>query len=229
MCAPCCSRVIVALDVPERDTTLDLARRLGPEAAMVKVGLEAFVGHGPDLVRAIVNTGTRVFLDLKIHDIPRTAAAAAKQARSLGVHMLTIHAAGGAEMVRAVRDALGGCVHIVAVTMLTSLDDNAARDIGFGQNVGLTAERLARLALGAGADGLVCSAHELERLSPLGGTRVVPGVRPAGASHGDQKRVASPADAMRAGASWLVVGRPILDAPDPLETLRSINKQIHQV
>ncbi|HET6346255.1 MAG TPA: orotidine-5'-phosphate decarboxylase, partial [Myxococcota bacterium] len=174
-------RVIVALDVPEADAALRLARELGTVAAMVKIGLESFVGHGPDLVRRVRDTGAEVFLDLKLHDIPRTAAAAARQAVALDVRLLTLHAAGGPEMVRAVVDAVGDRTQVVAVTLLTSLDNAAMRSIGFAHATDDAAARLGALARDNGAHGLVCSAHELRALAPLGGVRVVPGVRPAGA------------------------------------------------
>jgi len=220
------SKLIVALDVPERDRTLALARSLVSEVAMLKIGLEGFVAHGPELVRAVVGEGASVFLDLKLHDIPRTAAAAARAAAGLGVSLLTVHAAGGAEMVRAVRDELPATTKVIAVTMLTSLDAAAAAAIGYSGSVADAARRLGALALASGADGLVTSSHELAALRDLGGLRVVPGIRPSGAGVGDQKRVATPAEAVRAGASYLVVGRPILEAPDPAAAARAVNREV---
>jgi orotidine-5'-phosphate decarboxylase len=219
-------RVIVALDVPEASAVLRLARQLGSDAAMVKIGLEAFVGHGPDLVRQVRDSGAEVFLDLKLHDIPRTAAAAARRAVALDVRLLTIHAAGGPDMVRAVVDAVGDRTQVVAVTMLTSLDAAASRSIGFAEPLAEAAARLGALARDNGAHGLVCSPHELRALAPLGGVRVVPGVRPAGAAAGDQKRVATPAEAAAWGATWIVVGRPILEAADPVRALREIQASL---
>lgn len=218
--------LIVALDVPERARTLELAKKLGPEVGMMKLGLESFVAHGPDLVRTVVDMGLPVFLDLKLHDIPRTAAAAAKEARKLGVKLLTVHASGGAEMVRACREAVGDDVHLVAVTVLTSLADDDLQSVGFSGHAATVAARLGKLAIDNGAHGLVCSALDLPALAALGGTRVVPGVRPAAGSQHDQKRVATPAQAIAAGATWLVVGRPILEAGDPVAAARGIRAEI---
>jgi orotidine-5'-phosphate decarboxylase len=220
------SPVILALDVPERARTLELAKLLGPEVGMVKLGLESFVAHGPDLVRAVVGMGLPVFLDLKLHDIPRTAAAAAKMAVDLRVKLLTVHASGGAEMVRACREAVGDELQLIAVTVLTSLGDDDLAGVGFSGQAAAVAARLGKLAIDSGAHGLVCSALDLPALANIGGTRVVPGVRPtAGATH-DQKRVATPAQAMQAGATWLVVGRPILEASDPVAAARAINAEL---
>lgn len=218
-------RLIVALDVPARERAMELARLLAPEVAMVKIGLEGFTAHGPSLVRDLVELGIEVFLDLKVHDIPRTAAAAAREAARLGARLLTVHASGGGEMVRAAKDAAGGC-QIIAVTVLTSMDDRGLTQLGLEGAAKRVALRWGELAVRAGADGLVCSAHELAELSPLGGTRVVPGVRPLGEAAGDQKRVATPGEAVRAGATWIVVGRPILDAADPLAAARAINSEL---
>jgi len=214
------SKVIVALDVPEASRAIELTKSFAPHVAMVKIGLETFVAHGPRFVHGISALGVDVFLDLKLHDIPRTVAAAASQAARLGVRLLTVHAAGGSEMVRAAKDAAPD-VTVVAVTMLTSLDDALAREIGF-DNVESSAKRLGALAREAGADGLVCSALELEGLADLGGVRVVPGVRLQGSDHGDQRRVVTPSEAMEKGATWIVVGRPILNAPDPVAAARDI-------
>ena len=219
-------RIIVALDIPERDKTIALAKSLAGKVGMVKIGLESFIAHGPDLVREIVDGGTDVFLDLKIHDIPRTAGAAAREASKIGAKLLTIHGSGGGEMVRAARDAALDTTDILAVTILTSLDQSAVDGIGYEGTVADAAHRLAGLALENGADGLVCSAHELERLSGLGGHRVVPGIRPAGSSHGDQKRVATPEQAVKWGASWLVIGRPIVQADDPVAAAEAIAQSL---
>ncbi|MEM6731429.1 MAG: orotidine-5'-phosphate decarboxylase [Myxococcota bacterium] len=216
-------RIIVALDVPERERTLELATALAPEVAMVKIGLESFIAHGPSLVTDLRDAGTEVFLDLKLHDIPRTVGAAAREASSLGARLLTVHAAGGGEMIRAARDAAGSETLIIAVTVLTSLDQNAVEQVGFVGTVEDTVFRLAELSLGAGANGLVSSALELPALSSLSGVRVVPGVRPKGSAAGDQKRVATPEDAVAAGATYLVVGRPIVQAADPVAAARAIN------
>lgn len=214
--------IIVALDVPSAAQALDLARALKPHVGMVKLGLESFVGHGPALVRDIRACGVDVFLDLKLHDIPRTAAAAAAQVKDLDVRLLTVHASGGPQMVQGVRDALPGRTQIIAVTMLTSLDEATVSQLGYAGDLAGTAKHLGTLAMEAGANGLVCSAHELNVLKPLGGLRVVPGVRPAGSAAGDQKRVATPAAALAAGATWIVVGRPIVGAQDPVAAAQAL-------
>lgn len=216
------SPLIVALDVPERVRAVELAVALQPYVAMVKVGLEAFVAHGPSLVETLRSVGVDVFLDLKLHDIPRTVEAAAREAARLDPRLVTVHAAGGADMIKAARAALPETSQVIAVTVLTSLRDADLGPIGFAHSVATTARGLGKLALAAGADGLVCSAHELAELAPLGGCRVVPGVRPAGSASGDQARVASPAEAVRAGATWIVVGRPIIAAPDPVAAAQAI-------
>jgi len=163
---------------------------------------------------------------LKLHDIPRTAGASAREASQTGAKLLTIHAAGGGEMVRAARDAALDSTDILAVTILTSLDHDATQAIGYEGSVADAAHRLAGLALENGADGLVCSAHELERLSGLAGHRVVPGIRPKGSGHGDQKRVATPAQALAWGASWLVIGRPIVQADNPVAAAVAIAESL---
>ncbi len=220
-------RLIVALDVPGRSEAIALAARLASHVGMVKVGLEPFVAHGPDLVHALRDNGLDVFLDLKVHDIPRTAGAAVREAVKLGARLVTIHALGGPEMVKAAREAAGdSTTEVIAVTVLTSMDAASAKAVGLGDDVGAAAQRLGEMAVAQGAHGLVCSAHELERLSPVGGSRVVPGIRPAGASAGDQKRVATPRQAVDSGATWIVVGRPIVRADDPVEAARAIVSQI---
>ncbi len=218
--------LILAMDLVDRDQIIDMAVTLRDDIAMVKIGLEPFIAHGTDLVRALNDRGLAVFLDLKVHDIPRTAAAAARQASRLGARLFTVHAAGGSEMIQAAREAAGPRTKIIAVTMLTSLDDAAAGRIGFRDDVAGTVARLGELSLEAGADGLVCSAHELAALRDLGGLRVVPGIRPPKSDVGDQKRVATPAGAVSAGATWIVVGRPILNAADPVRTARAIGDSL---
>ena len=214
--------LIVALDLPERDKIVSFAKQLGPEVGMVKIGLEAFIAHGPDLVREIVGHGAKVFLDLKIHDIPRTSAAAVRQASQLGASLLTLHGAGGAEMIKASKQEASNGLELLAVTVLTSFDEDGLGAVGYRDDISGTVSRLAELSLASGADGLVCSSHELSLLKALGGHRVVPGIRPAGAAHGDQKRVATPKEAVANGASWIVVGRPIVKAEDPIAAARAI-------
>jgi orotidine-5'-phosphate decarboxylase len=220
--------LIVALDLSDRNHAMALARQLCGRVGMVKIGLEAFAAFGPDFVREIRDLGHEVFLDLKLHDIPNTVAGAARQASRLGVKLLTVHASGGAAMVQAARQAAAPETQIIAVTVLTSLDDAVVKSIGSAFPVRELALRLGALARESGANGLVCSKEELTALSELGGVRVVPGIRPAGAQAADQKRVATPRTAMQAGATWIVVGRPILEASDPAAAAQGIVDEIAQ-
>ncbi len=226
------SKIIVALDLPGWNETIDMAIKLRNHVAMFKVGLESYIAHGPKIVRTLRDSGMEVMLDLKIHDIPRTAAAAVARANRLGVELLTVHAAGGSKMIAAARDASDG-VKIIAVTVLTSLDAfhfNALHPheapYTDGLSMAVVTRNYAKLALDAGADGLVCSALELTALSDFQGQRIVPGVRPVGADHGDQKRVATPKEAVDGGATWIVVGRPIVKANDPVAAAIAINESI---
>ena len=222
-------RIIAALDTPDASRAASWARSLAPHVGLVKVGLELFVAEGPSAVAAVAASGVPIFLDLKLHDIPNTVAGATRSAASLGVSMLTIHAAGGTAMIAAAREAAEGAgasrPMILCVTVLTSL---GAADLGATGIAGGTAQqvlRLARLAVEAGADGLVCSAHEVAPLRAALGPGVkliVPGIRPAGSDSGDQKRVMTPKEAADAGADWLVIGRPITGAPDPAEAAKAI-------
>lgn len=216
------SRLIVALDLPERNKIIALAKDLRSKVGMVKVGLEAFIAHGPALVSALKDMGHDVFLDLKVHDIPNTAASAARQADELGASLLTVHGAGGTEMIRAARNAASDSLQIIAVTVLTSFNEDGFAEVGYRENISNSAQTLAGLSRRAGADGLVCSAFELASLKEAGGVRVVPGVRPSGAAVGDQKRVVTPAEAVERGASWIVVGRPIVQSPDPVQAAEQI-------
>ena len=183
---------------------------------MLKVGLELFAGFGPAAVEAVRGFGLPLFLDLKLHDIPQTVESAARAVARLGVQLTTVHASGGAEMIAAARRGLGSSgTKLLAVTALTSLGPAELAAVGLPPDV---VPRLAKLAIDAGADGLVCSPREVAQLRALlgpGPLLVVPGVRPAGAASGDQKRTGTPAEAVRDGATYLVVGRPLRDAPDP--------------
>lgn len=219
-------KLIVALDLPERRRVLELAGALCQHVAMVKIGLESFVAHGPRLVEEVRAFGVDVFLDLKLHDIPRTVSAAAREASALDVRLLTVHATGAHDMIRAARESAAPDTQILAVTMLTSLDEAAISSLGFEGDVQRCVSRLGRLALDAGADGLVCSAHELVALRGLPGVRVVPGVRPVGGDVGDQKRVATPEAAIKGGATYIVVGRPVVQAPDPIAAAEQLNASL---
>jgi len=231
------ARLAVALDLPDRAALLAMARRVAPEAGVLKLGLEAFVAEGPALVREIVASGANVFLDLKLHDIPNTVGRAAAAAVATGATIVNCHASGGRDMLRAFGDggreaaAKAGrpAPRLIAVTILTSLDAGALATIGVAGTPREAAVRLAALAQESGLDGAVCSPEEISAIRAACGKDfllVVPGVRPAGAERGDQKRIATPADAIRAGADLLVVGRPITGAPDPAAAARAIVAEI---
>jgi orotidine-5'-phosphate decarboxylase len=211
-------RLAVALDTAERATFEAWCDRFGPRAGVLKVGLEAFVRFGAPAVAAARATGARVFLDLKLHDIPNTVAGAVAAARELGADLVTVHAGGGPSMLEAAARAAEGRVALLAVTVLTSLDE---RELGRLDLPGGARERAlgwARLAREAGCAGVVCSPQELGALRaelPPPFLLVAPGIRPAGAAAGDQKRIATPAAALAAGADLLVVGRPLTQAADP--------------
>jgi orotidine-5'-phosphate decarboxylase len=225
------NRLIAALDVEDLDAALVLAERLDRAASWVKVGLELFSAAGPDAVRALVERGYQVMLDLKLHDIPETVARATRQAARLGAGLVTVHSAGGEAMMRAAVAAAGDSLGVLAVTVLTSLDESDLAAVGVaGTVVDVVAQR-ARLALSAGAAGVVASAHEAARIRALAASDflvVTPGVRPAGAALGDQKRVMTPARARAAGADLIVVGRPIRDAADPASVARAIVAEFHE-
>jgi orotidine-5'-phosphate decarboxylase len=218
-------RICAALDFPSWERAEPFARAVAPAVGMLKVGLELFAAEGPPAVRAAAALGRPVFLDLKLHDIPNTVEGAARSAAGSGAALVTVHASGGAEMVRAAVRGAGGKVRVLAVTVLTSLDAAALRAIGVEGAPEEAVVRLARLAVGAGAGGLVCSPHEVRAVRAAvgpGPLLVVPGVRPAGAARGDQARIATPAEAVAAGADVIVLGRPLRDAPDPARAAREI-------
>jgi len=210
-------RLVIAVDLSERDDILRLVDDLHGAAGVFKLGLQAFIANGPSIVRDVVASGERVFLDLKIHDIPNTAGHAVAEAASLGASMATVHAAGGEAMLRACADA-GGSLLVLGVTILTSLDDTELQRIGFAGSAVSNAVRLARLAQGAGLRGVVASPLEIAPIREACGadlTILTPGIRPAGADAGDQRRTMTPREAIGAGADYIVVGRPITNAADP--------------
>jgi orotidine-5'-phosphate decarboxylase len=214
--------LIAALDTPDPDQLARLAGVLGPEVGHLKVGLEAYTALGPEVVRIAREHGP-VFCDLKLHDIPNTVAGAAAAAARHDIAMLTVHAAGGPAMVRAAADAAPD-VMILAVTVLTSLDDDVLRQVG-QPPAGEQVPRLAALAAEAGAAGIVCAPTDVAAVRTAVGPDVAivtPGVRPAGASRDDQARVATPREAIEAGATHLVVGRPLTGAPDPAAAARDL-------
>ena len=212
-------RLIVAIDRSSRDEILRLADQLHGAAGALKLGLQAFVANGPELVREIVARGERVFLDLKVHDIPNTAQHAVAEAASLGAAMVTVHAAGGEAMLRAcVAGLSSGEPMVLGVTILTSLDERELHRIGFSGTPLESAVRLARLAQQCGLPGVVASPQEIAAIrNACGGGLVIiaPGIRPEGSDHADQRRTTTPAAAIAAGADYIVVGRPITDARDP--------------
>jgi len=218
-------RICVALDFPSWREAEPFARTVAPGVGILKVGLEMFTAEGPAAVRAAAALGRPVFLDLKLHDIPNTVEGAARSAAASGASLLTVHASGGPAMVAAAVKGAGGKLRVLAVTVLTSLDAAALRAVGLDGPPEAAVVRLARLAVDAGAGGLVCSPHEVRAVRAAvgpGPLLVVPGVRPAGAAKGDQARVATPAEAVAAGADVIVLGRPLRDAPDPLAAAREI-------
>ena len=225
-------KIIVALDFSDADSALALVARLDPTLCRLKVGKELFTVAGPDLVRTLVARGFEVFLDLKFHDIPNTAAAACRAAAGLGVWMLNVHASGGRRMMEAAREALADLPHpplLIAVTVLTSMSAEDLGEVGVAGTPADQVLRLARLAHACKLDGVVCSAQEAAMLrAELGaGFRLVtPGIRPAGFDAGDQRRVMTPAEAMRAGATDMVIGRPVTAAADPLAALERIQSDI---
>ncbi len=223
------SPVIIALDFPSAAEALALAERLDPARCRVKVGKELFTRAGPAVVEKLVARGFEVFLDLKYHDIPNTVAAACDAAADLGVWMINLHASGGRRMMETARERLekrgSGRPRLIAVTILTSLGEEDLAEVGFQGAPADNVARLAALADDCGLDGVVCSPLEaamLRRERRKGFLLVTPGVRPAAAAVDDQKRVMTPADALAAGASHLVIGRPITAAPDPLAALEAI-------
>jgi len=224
------AELIVALDVQSRGEAVEKVKAIGDAVGFYKIGLELFTAEGPDVVKAVKDLGKKVFLDLKFHDIPRTVERAVRSGGKLGVDLMTIHSVGAKAMIRAAADAAAefgaNGPKILAVTVLTSLDQGDLADIGVvGRTPAEQVAAMARFATENGAHGLVCSPVEVGTLSKAlkkGTVFVTPGVRPAGAAVGDQKRVATPADAVRDGATHLVVGRPILAAPDPVAAARAI-------
>ncbi|MFZ0760125.1 MAG: orotidine-5'-phosphate decarboxylase [Candidatus Sulfotelmatobacter sp.] len=225
-------KLIVALDVSTAAAAQKIVAAVGDSALTYKVGMQLYTAEGPQLVRDLVTSGRRVFLDLKYHDIPNTVAAAVREAAQLGVSMLTVHAAGGGKMLRAAVEAghaASRALLVLAVTVLTSLDEGDLTKVGIRGTVLDEVRRLSALALANGCRGIVASAHEASKLrTELGDdfAIVTPGVRPAGTGHGDQVRVVTPAEAIAAGASYIVVGRPITEAADPAAEARAILAQM---
>ena len=228
-------RIIVALDFPDTGPAFDLLSQIDPGQCRVKIGKEMFTRAGPAFVEKVTAQGFQVFLDLKYHDIPNTVAAACAAAADLGVWMLNVHASGGRKMMTAAAERLaalpGDRPLLIAVTILTSLAQEDIAEIGYPGTPAQNVSRLAALAEHSGLDGVVCSPLEVGALRAERGAGfrlVTPGVRPAGASTDDQKRIMTPGDAIRAGASYLVVGRPVTAAADPLASLQAINAEVRE-
>ena len=227
-------RIIVPLDTPKLEEALALASRLDPKLCRVKIGKELFVAAGPEAVARVQERGFEVFLDLKFHDIPNTVAGACRSAARLGVWMMNVHASGGEAMMRAARDAVSSVARpplLIAVTVLTSLDDAALPRVGFSGTVAANVERLARLARACGLDGVVCSAQEaslVREATTDDFVRVTPGIRLDNDRRDDQARVVTPREAVRLGTHYLVIGRPITGSPDPAATLQSIRDSLDE-
>ncbi len=225
-------RLIVALDVPDAHRAQEMVNRLEDTCKWFKVGLELYVAAGPAVLEPLIARGYSVFLDLKLHDIPNTVAGAARSAAALGVRMLTVHALGGPAMLTAAREALAPLAdppELLAVTVLTSMDAVQMGAVGLERTAAEQVPLLARMGLEAGVRGFVCSPQEVQALRSLtgpDGVLVIPGIRPAGADVGDQKRIAAPAEALRMGASYLVVGRPITQSAEPAEAAEAILREM---
>lgn len=230
-------RIIVALDTPSAEEALATARALRGHAVWLKVGLTLYYSAGPSILEQLSQLGFRVFVDLKLHDIPHQVEGAARVLGTLGAGMLTVHASGGEAMMRAaIRGARSGADEagvpapaVIAVTVLTSLDDSALESVGVGRGARDQVVLLGELAAAAGVDGVVCSPQEAEMMRGLLGPDalvVTPGVRPAGSDSGDQARVATPRAALDAGASHLVIGRPVTEAVDPAAAFDAIANQL---
>lgn len=227
------SPIIVALDFPSADKALKLVERLAPERCRLKVGKELFTRGGPALVEQLVTKGYDVFLDLKFHDIPNTVAAACRAAADLGVWMVNVHAQGGRRMMEAAAEAVQQSSHqplLIAVTILTSMGEEDIHEVGLAGTPADNVKRLAMLAENSGLNGVVCSPQEVAMLRENISSEfqlVTPGIRPSWAAKGDQTRITTPAEAINLGSSYLVIGRPITGADEPLEALTRIEDELN--
>ncbi len=226
-------RIIVALDYPDRSSLLAFVDSVSPDLCRLKVGKEVFTHSGPELIKMLVGRGFDVFLDLKFHDIPTTVAKAVSAALDLGVWMLNVHALGGSRMMTAAREVLerqGGDSRLIAVTVLTSMQDSDLAELGLNMPATQLASKLANLTMQCGLDGVVCSAQEASMIAGQCGEsflRVTPGIRPVNLSAGDdQRRTMSPRQAVDGGSSYLVIGRPVTQSVDPVAMLLAIKKEI---
>lgn len=230
------AELIVALDVNNRQEAEEKVKLIGDAVNFYKIGLELFSAEGPDVVKTVTGLGKKVFLDLKLHDIPRTVERAVKSAANLGVDLMTIHSVGGKAMISAAANAAAefgaNAPKILAVTVLTSLDQSDLNDIGVERTPAEQVAQMGKLALSSGANGIVCSPKEVKAMREILGPAallVTPGVRPQGSDVGDQKRIATPGDAVRDGSTHLVVGRPILQAADPVAAAIAIRAEMDAV
>jgi len=222
-------KIIVALDVPTAKEALRLASLLSEDVGVFKIGLQSYTAEGPALIRPISRLGPKIFLDLKLHDIPNTVAKAVEAAGQLGVRMLTLHLSGGSEMIRAAVGARSHEMLLLGVTVLTSATDATLAETGLTAKTSEQVLRLARLGVANGIDGLVASPHEARILRAEFGQKikiVTPGIRPAGSVPGDQKRFATPREAIDSGADYLVIGRPITASADPKVALHLVMEEL---
>jgi len=222
-------KIIVALDVATKRQALNLVEQLGDQISFFKVGLQLYTAEGPEIVRAVLAAGAKVWLDLKLYDIPNTVARAVESAGHLGVHMLTIHLSGGSEMVRAATAARANNVLLLGVTVLTSATEQTLREIGIADKVDDQVLRLAKLGVESKIDGIVASPHEIEKLRAEFGNKIkiaVQGIRPTWAEPGDQKRFMTPRQALRAGADYIGIGRPITAHRNPREAVSTILQEL---
>lgn len=226
------SKIIIALDYPSSEAALALAKQLDPQRCRLKIGKELFTRSGPKVVETLTQQGFDIFLDLKYHDIPNTVAKACAAAADLGVWMMNVHALGGTAMMTAAKASLGTQSDrplLIAVTLLTSMDQTTFDQIGLQGSISDTVLRLAKSADDSGLDGVVCSAQEATQLRAQRGSDfklITPGIRPANSIQGDQHRTMTPAEAISAGSSYLVIGRPITGAEDPMASLEAIEKSL---
>ncbi len=226
------TKLIIALDLPTAEQALKFIKPLNPTMCKLKVGFELFVAAGPGFVRNLVDDGYDVFLDLKFHDIPNTVASACSSAADLGVWMMNVHASGSSKMMSMAKQALdetGKDIKLIAVTVLTSMDDEQLELVNINVSAQEQVKHLAKLTKNASLDGVVCSAQEARMLRELMGDDfllVTPGIRPSGTVTGDQSRVMTPLEAKKAGVSYIVVGRPITQSDTPLQVIEAINRDM---
>ena len=221
--------IIVALDVPTKEKALGLVKQLRDQISFFKIGLQLYTAEGPEIVRAVLATGAKVWLDIKLHDIPNTVGRAVESASRLGVHMLTIHLSGGGEMIRAAIAARANDMLLLGVTVLTSATEQTLREVGIPGTVEDEVLRLAKLGVEAGIDGVVASPHEIRKLRAEFGNKIkiaVQGIRPTWAAPGDQKRFMTPRMALEAGADYIGIGRPITAHQQPSEAVAKILQEL---